>query len=85
MRHGGAQDARGGPPVALRRRPRPDAGKNLRGVGELSWHVSLPERDVAASEMLSRAHETFDVWPAARLQAYGAGLPKVPLLGIPDT
>jgi GNAT superfamily N-acetyltransferase len=62
----------------------PDVGENLRGVGEISWLVSLPDRDDAATKLLSRAHEKLDAWPAARLQAYGAGLPKMPLLGIPD-
>jgi hypothetical protein len=63
--------------------------RNLRGVGErsceLSWLISLSDGDDAASELLSRAYENFDAWPAACLQTYGAGLPKVPLLGIPDT
>jgi GNAT superfamily N-acetyltransferase len=62
----------------------PDVAENLRSVGEISWLVSLPDRDDAASELLSRAHEKLDGWPVARLQAYGAGLPKVPLLDIPD-
>src|SRR5918997_3989088 len=61
-----------------------EVAENLRGVGEISWLVALPDRDDAADELLSRVQEKLDAWPVARLQAYGAGLPKVPLLGIPD-
>ena len=62
----------------------PEVAENLRGVGEISWLVALPDRDDATTELLSRAREKLDAWPVARPQAHGAGLPKVPLLGIPD-
>ena len=62
----------------------PEVAENLRDVGEISWLIFLPDREDAAAELLSRVHEKLAGWPVARLQAYAAGLPKMPLLGVPD-
>ena len=62
----------------------PEVGEGLRGVGEISWLVSLPDREDAAAGVLSGARERLAAWGVGRRQAYGAGLPKMPLLGIPD-
>jgi len=62
-----------------------EVGEHLRDVGEIAWLVFLPDRDDAAAELLSRVREKLASWRVARLQAYGAGLPKLPLLGIPET
>jgi GNAT superfamily N-acetyltransferase len=62
----------------------PGVGEALRGVGEISWLLFLPDRDDAATLMLSAVHEKLASWPVERLQTYGVGLPKMPLQGIPD-
>ena len=62
----------------------PGVGEALRDVGEISWLVFLPDRQDAAAGVLARARERFAAWRVGRRQAYGAGLPKMPLLGVPD-
>ncbi|HKH11549.1 MAG TPA: hypothetical protein VKA73_10435 [Rubrobacter sp.] len=59
-------------------------GEDLRDVGEVSWLVFLPGREDAATGVLSLARERLGAWRVGRRQAYGAGLPKMPLLGVPD-
>ncbi|HEX2742603.1 MAG TPA: hypothetical protein VHM69_19340, partial [Rubrobacter sp.] len=59
-------------------------GEYLRDVGEVAWFVFLPDRDDAAGEVLSRVRGRLAAWRVTRRQAYGAGLPKMPLLGIPE-
>lgn len=62
----------------------PEVGEHLRGVGEIAWFVFLPDRGDAANKVLSHVHGTLAAWRVERRQAYGAGLPKMPLLGIPE-
>src|SRR3712207_374868 len=62
----------------------PGIGEDLRDVGEVSWLVFVPDREDAAAGVLSGARETLAAWRVGRRQAYGAGLPKMPLLGVPD-
>lgn len=61
-----------------------EVGEHLRDTGEIDWFVFLPDREDAAAEVLSRAREVFATWGVARQLAFGAGLPKLPLLGIPE-
>ncbi len=62
-----------------------EVGEHLRDVGEIDWFVFLPDHEDAAAEVLSHVREKFKAWGVTRRQAYGAGLPKQPLLGIPET
>lgn len=62
----------------------PEVGEHLRDVGEINWFVRLPDRADAASEALSRVDDELSAWGVSRRQAYGAGLPKMPLGGIPE-
>ncbi|HEV2742451.1 MAG TPA: GNAT family N-acetyltransferase [Rubrobacter sp.] len=62
----------------------PEVAENLRGVGEISWLVFLRDRDDAAAELLSRVQEDLTTWPVTRVHAHAAGLPKMPLPGIPE-
>lgn len=68
----------------LRYEDHPGVGEDLRGVGEISWMVFMPGRQDAADGVLSNARERLAGWRVGRRQAYGAGLPKMPLLGVPD-
>lgn len=68
----------------LRHGEGPEVAENSRGVGEISWLVFLPGRDDAADKLLSNVHEYLAGWPVTRLQAHAAGLPKMPVLGVPD-
>lgn len=61
-----------------------EVGEHLRGVGEIAWFVFLPDRGDAADKVLSRVRGALAAWSVERRQAYGAGLPKMPLLGIPE-
>lgn len=68
----------------LRYGDHPGVREDLRDVGEISWLVFLPDREDAAAGVLSRARERLVAWRVGRQQAYGVGLPKMPLLGVPD-
>ena len=68
----------------LRYEEDPGVAAALRGVGEISWLVFLPDRADAATAVLSAVHGMLASWPVTRRQAYGSGLPKMPLAGIPD-
>ncbi len=63
----------------------PEVGEHLRDVGEIDWFVFLPDHEDAASEVLSQAREKFTAWGVARRRTYGAGIPKMPLPGIPES
>lgn len=63
----------------------PEVGEHLRDAGEIDWFVSLPDHEDAAAEVLHRVREELATWGVARQQVYGAGLPKMPLAGIPET
>lgn len=62
-----------------------EVGEHLRDTGEIGWFVFLPDHESAAAEVLAHAQEVFAAWGVSRQRAFGAGLPKLPLLGIPDS
>ena len=62
-----------------------EVGEHLRDTDEINWFVSLPSHQDATTEVLSHAREKFAAWGVARRRAHGAGLPKMPLLGIPES
>lgn len=63
----------------------PEVGEDLRDTGEIDWFVFSPDREDAAARVLSLAREVFATWGVTRQQAFGAGVPKLPLLGIPES
>ena len=62
-----------------------EVGEHLRDTGEIDWFVFLPDHESTAAEVLSRTREVFATWGVAHQRAFGAGLPKLPLLGIPES
>ncbi len=62
----------------------PEVGDGLKGAGEIDWFVSLPDRHDAAAELLKTVRERLATWGVGQIYTWPAGLPTVPMTGVPD-
>lgn len=61
-----------------------EVGEHFRGVGEIGWLLSLPERPEAAAVVLSEAREVLASWGVGREEVCSGGLPVPAFGGVPD-
>ena len=62
----------------------PEVGDSLKGAGEIDWFVFLPDREDAAAELLKNARGCLEDWGVSQEYGWPAGLPTVPMIGVPD-
>ena len=63
----------------------PEVNVSYKNTGEIDWFLALPERDDAASALLSATRDHLAAWNVKQQYGWGGGIPGgPPLLGVPD-
>jgi GNAT superfamily N-acetyltransferase len=62
----------------------PEVSTFYRDLGEVGWMLALPTEPAAAAEVLAAARAQIAAWGVQQERGWGAGLPIVPIWGVPD-